>query len=143
MWNTKISEIENPDKNKTIDGFHKSSFQNLESIMIKKKKKSIQVPQYFPPSYTFGKLLNVIHPSLLVFCYLVLKYRRLHLYVPTTCIKGTCRKYITDAGFHLFLKRLFLNPQSPSKREDKLSLEMAAFESQLKKKRKKSVLYSG
>lgn len=68
---------------------------------------------------------------------MVLKYRRLHLYVPTTCFKGTCRKYITDAGFHLFLKRLFLNPQSPSKREDKLSLETAAFESQLSKKKKK------
>lgn len=69
----------------------------------------MQVPQYFPQSYTFGKLLNVILPSLLIFCYLVLKYRRLYLYVPTMCFKGTCRKYITDAGFHLFLKRLFLN----------------------------------
>ena len=43
----------------------------------------------------------------------------------------------TCAGFHLFLKRLFLNPESPSKREDKVSLEMAAFESQLSKKKKK------
>ena len=53
-------------------------------------------------------------------------------------LQSTCRKYITDAGFHLFLKRLFLNPQSPSKREDRVSLEMAAFESQLFKKKKKS-----
>lgn len=32
----KISEIKNPDENKTVDGFLKSSFQNLESTMIKK-----------------------------------------------------------------------------------------------------------
>lgn len=87
-------------------------------------KVSMLILPHYPQRKLPGELLYATHLSWFVCWYLVLKYR-FYLCIPRICSKGTRRKYIIDVGFHGSLKRLFLNPSSPSKKEyNELSLEV-------------------